>query len=177
MRQLDRGLSVLVLAMALGVSGGGARADDAACQVVLEAVIKQAGVPVRQTINIESAASPGKPLKGEIIRLGDTLYMKAGSQWVARPYDGQKAVNDSRQAMQKAAHSCARVRSDTIDGKPATLYSVQTKGEQGTADSEIWIGADGLPARQRTEMQGADKARHEVRFDYADVTAPTNVRR
>lgn len=177
MARIGRGLSVFVPLMTLGLSAGGARADDAACQAVLEAVIKQAGVPVRQMITIESAASPGKPLKSEIIRLGDTLYMQIGSQWVTRPYDSQKAVSDSRQSMQKATHTCARVRSDAVDGKQATLYSVQTKGEQGTTNSEIWIGADGLPIQQHTDMQGPSKSRHEVRFDYANVTAPTNIRR
>lgn len=170
-------LSILAFLVALGLSTGAARADDAACQAVLESVIKQAGVPVRQIITIESAASPGKPLKSEIIRLGDTLYMQIGSQWVTRPYDSQKAVSDSRQSMQKATHTCARVRSDTVDGKQATLYSVQTKGEQGTTNSEIWIGGDGLPIQQHTDMQGPSKSRHEVRFDYANVTAATNIRR
>lgn len=172
-----RRLSLLVFSMALGLSATGVRADDAACQAVLDAVIKQAGVPVRQMITIESASSPGKPLKSEIIRLGDTLYMQIGSQWVTRPYDSQKAVSDSRQSMQKATHTCARVRSDTVDGKQATLYSVQTRGEQGATNSEIWIGADGLPIQQHTDMQGPSKSRHEVRFDYANVTAPTNIRR
>lgn len=177
MTNTGHGLSVHALAMALGLSAGGARADDAACQAVLDAVIKQAGVPVRQIITIESAASPSKPIKSEIIRTGDTLYMLVGSQWVMRPYDSQKAVNDSRQAMQKAAYTCTRVRSDTVDGKQATLYSVRTKSEQGTTDAEIWIAADGLPIRQHTDMQGPNKTRHEVRFDYTNVTAPTNVRR
>lgn len=177
MTKIGRGLSVLVPLMAVGLSAGTARADDAACQAVLEAVIKHAGVPVRQIITIESASSPGKPIKSEIIRMGDTLYMLVGSQWVARPYDSQKAANDSRQSMQKAAHTCTHVRSDIVEGKPATLYSVQTKSEQGTSEAEIWIAADGLPIRQHTDMQGPSKSRHEVRFDYTNVTAPTNVRR
>ena len=177
MTKIGRGLSVFVFSMALGLWAGGARSDDAACQAVLDAVIKQAGVPVRQFITIESAASPGKPLKSEMIRTGDTIYMQIGGQWVARPYDSQKAVSDSRQAMQKAAYTCARLRRDTVDGKPATLYSVQTKSEQGTTDAEIWIAADGLPIRQHTDMQGPNKTRHEVRFDYTKVTAPTNFRR
>lgn len=177
MTKIGHGLSVFVFSMTLGLWAGVARADDPACQAVLDAVIKQAGVPVRQLITIESAASPGKPLKSEMIRMADTIYMQVGGQWVARPYDSQKAVSDSRQAMQKAAYTCARLRSDTVDGKQATLYSVQTKSEQGTTDAEIWIAADGLPIRQHTVMQGPNKTRHEVRFDYTNVTAPTNARR
>lgn len=172
-----RGLSILILSAAFALPACLARADDVACQAVLDAVVKQAAVPVRQVITIESAAAPGKPLRGEIIRLGDTLYMRAGSEWVARPYDAQKAAGDSRQAMQKTPHTCTRVRVDTVDGKEATLYSVRTTGAQGPTESEIWIGGEGLPVRQQTDVQGTDKAQHKVRFEYANVTAPTNFRR
>jgi len=177
MTRIRRGLSIVTLSAALSLPAGIARADDAACQAVLDAVVKQAGVPVRQVITIESAAASGKPLRGEIVRLGDTLYMRAGSEWVARPYDAQKAASDSRQAMQKAPHTCARVRVDTFDGKEATLYSVRTTGAQGPTESEIWIGGEGLPVRQQTEVPGPDKALHKVRFEYANVTAPANFRR
>jgi hypothetical protein len=177
MTNIRRGLSSLILAAALALPAGIAKADDAACQPVLDAVIKQAGVPVRQVITIESAAAPGKPLRGEIIRLGDTLYMRAGSEWIAKPYDARKAVSDSTQALQKSPHTCTRVRVDTFDGKEATLYRVQTSGAQGPTVSEIWIGGDGLPVRQQTDVQGADKAQHKVRFEYANVTAPANFRR
>ena len=77
-------LSVPVfVAAALGVTWAPAGADDAACQAVLQAAIKQAAVPVHQKITVESAAAPGKPMQSEMIRLGDTLYMQVG--W---PVDG-----------------------------------------------------------------------------------------
>jgi hypothetical protein len=177
MTDIGRALSILVLSTAIGLPAGVARADDAACQAVLDAVIKQAGVPVRQVITIESPEAPGKPLRGEIIRLGDTLYMRAGREWIAKPYDAVKAVSDSRQAMQKAPHSCTRVRVEAVEGREATLYSIRTTGPQGPTESEIWIGADGLPLRQQTEVQGTGKGLHKVQFEYANVTAPANFRR
>ena len=169
-------LAALGLATALVISNGAVRADEAACQAVLDAVVKQASVPVHQTISIESAAAPGKPLQSEIIRIGDTMYMQVRGQWTSRPYDSQKAASDARQAMQKAEHTCTRVRSEVVDGQPAVLYSIQSKTEQGRTDSQSWISTNGLPLRQHTEMLGAAKGRHDVRFDYADVKAPADVR-
>jgi outer membrane lipoprotein-sorting protein len=113
-----------------------------------------------------------------MIRTGDTLYMQIRGQWTSRPYDGQKAVNDARQAMQKAEHSCTRVRSETVDGQPADLYSVEAKTASGGTDSQIWISpASGLPLRQHTVMldQGSAKAQHDVHFDYVDVGAPQSI--
>ena len=58
----------MFVAAALGVTWAPAGADDAACQAVLQAAIKQAAVPVHQKVTIESAAAPGKvgirPLPG-----------------------------------------------------------------------------------------------------------------
>ena len=178
MRVIGRRLPLLVLGTALGVLGWEARADDAACQAVLDAVIKQATVPVHQKISIESAAAPGKALQSEMIRTGDTLYMQVRGQWTSRPYDGQKAASDARQAMQKAEHSCTRVRSEALDGQPADLYSVEAKTASGGTNSQIWISsASGLPLRQHTVMleQDSAKAQHDVRFDYTDVRAPQSI--
>lgn len=123
-RPLSVPVLAAALAAALGVMWPQARADDAACQAVLQAVIKQAAVPVHQKVTVESAAAPGKPMHNEMIRLGDTLYMQARGQWLARPYDAAKAADDARQAMTKAEHSCARVRSEAVDGQPAELYRI-----------------------------------------------------
>jgi len=173
-------LSVPLFAVALGVISAPARADDAACQAVLQAVLKQAAVPVHQKVTIESATAPGKPMQNEMIRLGDTLYMQARGQWKPRPYDAAKAADDARQAMTKGEHSCTRVRSEAVDGQPAVLYGVQSKTATGGSDSQIWIStASGLPLRQTVTMleQGTVKLKHEVRSSYTNVRAPAGVSR
>ena len=179
-RMIGRRLAVVVLGTAFGMLAREAIAGDAACQAVLDAVIKQATIPVHQKISIESAAAPGKVLQSEMIRTGDTLYMQVRGQWTSLPYDGQKAANDARQAMQKADYSCTRVRSEAVDGQPTDLFSVEAKTVSGGTESQIWIShASGLPLRQHTVMleQGNAEGQHDVRFDYANVTAPTSVPR
>ena len=178
MRTIGRRIAILALSAMLGVFSRGAAAADEACQAVLDAVIKQATVPVHQKVSIESAAAPGKPLQSEMIRTGDTLYMQIRGQWTSRPYDGQKAAADARQAMQKAEHGCIGVRSEAVDGQPAELYSVRSKTASGGTESQIWISpTTGLPLRQHTVMleNGAAKARHVVLFDYANVRAPAGI--
>ena len=107
---------------------------------MLQAVLKQTAAPVHQKVTIETAAAPDKPMHNEMIRLGDTLYMQARGQWMARPYDAAKAADDARQAMTKGEHSCTRVRSEAVDGQPAELYRVQSKtadGRQRYADLDL----------------------------------------
>ena len=178
MRAIGRQPSILVLGTALGAFGRQAVADDIACEAVLDAVIKQTTVPVHQKISIENAAVPGKSLQSEMIRTDDTLYMQILGKWTSRPYDGRKAVNDARQAMQKAEHNCMRVRSDAVDGQPADLYSVEAKTASGGTESQIWISSvSGLPLRQHTVMleAGSAKAQQDVLFDYANVRAPQTI--
>ena len=107
-------LPVPMFATVLASIGVPARADDAACQAVLQAVLKQTAAPVHQKVTIETAAAPDKPMQNEMIRLGDTLYMQARGQWMARPYDAAKAADDARQAMTKGEHSCTRMRLSLI---------------------------------------------------------------
>src|SRR4029450_2144825 len=95
-------------AAALGVMRPDARADDAACQAVLQAVLKQTAAPVHQKVTIESPAARGKPMQNEMIRLGDTLYMQARGQWMARPYDAAKAAEDARPGLTKGGPRCTR---------------------------------------------------------------------
>jgi hypothetical protein len=152
-----------------------AAAGDADCKAVIDAVIKQAGVPVHQKVTIESAQAPGRKIESEVIRIGDALYMQMRGHWMKRPYDAAKAMADAQEAMRKSSHTCSLVRREAIDGQAADLYKVHTEGPEGVTDGEVWISAaSGLPLRQRTEMsaQGLSKSRHEVVFDYANVKAP-----
>jgi hypothetical protein len=175
-----RTTAVLALgAMTLGVSPTALRADDAACQAVLAAIIKQTTVPVHQKITVEKPGAPGEPDQSETIRVDGTLYMEDGGQWTARPYDSAKAAEDVRRAMQKAEHSCTRLRGEPVDGQAADLYSVHSKTATSSSDAQVWISsATGLPLRYNATMeQGATKVKSEVRYDYADVRAPAGVAR
>ena len=161
--------------------GSNAHADDAACQAVLQSVIKQAAVPVHQKITIESAAAPGKPIQSETIHLGEMLYMQVQGRWMTRPYDAAKAAEDARQAMTKAEHSCTRVRSEAVGSiRRALQRAEQDADRRSPAVRQIWIATGaGVPLRQATTIteQGAVKMKHEVRFDYANVAAPAGAAR
>src|SRR5262245_35994702 len=124
--------SLAAIVATLGPSSGIARADDAACKAVLDAVIKQSTMPVRQKGTIESAQAPGRKFESEMVRLGDTLYMQMNGQWHKRPYDPAKTVAEAKEAMAKSTHSCTLVRREAVNGQPADLYKVHSEGPQGT---------------------------------------------
>ena len=177
---IDRRLAVLVLGTALGMFAREANADDAACQAVLDAVIKQATIPVHQKISIESAAAPGKALQSEMIRTDDTLYMQVRGQWTSRPMTARRLqTTRGRRCRKRTTTARAYVAKRSTANLQIFSASKQRLCSGGT-ESQIWIShASGLPLRQHTVMleQGNAKGQHDVRFDYADVTAPTGVPR
>jgi len=150
-------------------------AGDADCKAVLDAVVKQAGVPVHQKMEIESSQARGRKMQSEIVRTADALYMQINGQWHKRPYDPARTVADAQEAMRKSAHTCTLVRRDSVNGQAADLYKVHSEGAQGTSDAEVWLSvADGLPLRQHTQMTppGGAPMRHDVTYDYGNVKAP-----
>jgi len=90
----------------------------------MQAVLKQAAVPVHQKVTSESAAAPGKPMQNEMIRLGDTLTCRR-APWMARPTTPRRRRMMPGRPYQGRAH-CTRVRSEAVDGQPAELYRVQS---------------------------------------------------
>ena len=159
----------------LGLGSGIARADDTACKAVLDAVVKQSTVPVRQKMEMESTQASGRKMQSELVRVGDTLYMQLAGQWHKRPYDAAKTIAEAQEAMRKSTHKCEKVRREAVNGESADLYKVHSDGPQGTSEAEIWLSvASGLPLRQHTEMtppSGA-KLRHDVTYEYSNVKAP-----
>ncbi|MBL6616153.1 MAG: hypothetical protein ISP49_18935 [Reyranella sp.] len=175
-----RTMAVLALGVVtLGMSSSVVCADDAACEAVLAAIVKQTTVPVHQKITIETAAVPGRAIQSEIIHLNGTFYTQSHGQWTASPYDAAKAAGNVRQAMLKAEHSCTRLGSEPVDGQPAELYGVKSKSASSASEAQIWISsATGLPLRHNVTMdQGANQVKSEVRYEYANVRAPAGVAR
>lgn len=173
---VHRALSIVLSIVALlGLGSGGAWAGDAECKAILEAVTKQASLPVRQKGSMESAQAPGRKFESEMVRTADTLYLHMNGQWHKRPYDPAKTVADAREAMSKSKHSCELVRREQVNGQLADLYKVHSEGPQGTSDAEMWIGVtSGLPLRQRTQMTppSGTKMQHDVTYEYGNVKTP-----
>lgn len=177
-------ITVLSVTLALAVAPmafvSPSRADEAACKAVFDAVVKQSALPVRQKMTIETDGAPGRRLESEMVHMGDKLYMQINGHWITRPYDARKVTEDARKAMASPDHSCTRVGSESVDGKPADLYSVKSKADNGiTTESQIWIAKDrGVPLRQKTVMMppGKPKMQNEVSFAYDNVTAPAGAK-
>jgi len=170
----------LAMAVPMMAAGAGtARASEADCTAILDAMVKMATTPVRQKVSIKM---PGTrpPLQNEQIRIGDTMYMQAHDRWVTQPYDGQKIAANARQALDATPHTCSREGSEPVDGQPADVYRMESAAPESKSESRIWISpTSGLPLRQHTILlEGANaNGEHDARYDYTNVTPPTGVKK
>jgi hypothetical protein len=167
---------VALLGLGLGLGSGIARADEAACKAVVEAMIKQAKTPMHQKVAVESSQQPGRKIQSETIQIGDTFYMRMQQgQWIKRAHDAGKLISETEEAMQKSSYNCSLVRREAIDGQAADLYKVHSESHQGASDAEIWVSvASGLPLRQHTLLTPPNgvKMQLDVTYDYSNVKAP-----
>ena len=174
------GLAIAVACTAGCLAGtDAARASEADCTAILDAMVKMATTPVRQKVSIKM---PGTrpPLQTESIRIGDTMYMQARGQWFTQPYDGQKIAANARQALDAAPHTCSREGSEPVNGQPADIYRMENAASGSKSESRIWISpTSGLPLRQHTILlEGANaNGEHEARYDYTNVTPPPGVKK
>jgi hypothetical protein len=164
-------LAVLALPLASPV----AHADAAACQPVIAAMARVAGIPSHQYM---TRTLPGMGSKqSEVVITASAMWILVDGRWKSIPYDGQRQVAEMKrkyaEAVASGSVSCARAADEAAGGEPAAVYTLHQTTEAGTTDTRVWISTSrGLPMRQVIDIPEL-KARTDSRFDYANVQPPT----
>ena len=125
----------IVLAAFATTLAGSARAD--ACEALLGAMIKLAGTPHRLYATQTTPLLGNKPRETQSVVADKTMWILASSgKWHAMPYDMPAAIETARRMPD--AHACQHVRDEPVNGEAASLFTVRSKTEFGTVDSQIW---------------------------------------
>lgn len=160
-------LSVFMLAAGLvtvSVFATNVRAADASCKPVLDAMTKASNTPYHEFAN-----AGGKSF--EKIYTTTSLSVGHDGHWAEMPAS-PKDLMDGVTFTQ-----CKSLRTDMIEGQPATVYAVRERITDTDADtqSQLWIGnVSGLPLKSESDTQRGGKTMHvSTRFTYTNVQAPT----
>ena len=150
-----------------------ARAEDAACEAVLDAFARLANTPNHQiTVQRDHSGTT----MAESINTGTRLYVRGRGTWTSKPFSPAAEIMAEAARAKSQKSTCRRGRDQNVEGVEASLYSVHTKTDDGTSDAKLWIAkANGLPVRQEIKLdltQVPGKTHIEVRFVYAGVAAP-----
>ncbi|MGH8212608.1 MAG: hypothetical protein ACREPP_05185 [Rhodanobacteraceae bacterium] len=148
-----------------------ARADDASCKPLSDAMIKAASTPYH-----EFTTAGGESF--EKIYTTKALYIGSHGHWMKTDASPQILLDALRQSG-AAFTECKALRTETVDGQAATVYAAHEHlASIGEDDhSQIWIGnANGLPLKSESDSQRAGRTSHvSAHFTYGNVQPPAGV--
>lgn len=168
-------LSICVLSTLCGTATT-ARAADAACKPVFDAMTKAAITP-NHLFMTQTAAYNAAPESGETITTANKMYVNADGKWSTLPYNPQQQATEMREANKTGNVTCQYLRDEDVAGESTALYNTQDKQESGeTITVQVWISkSTGLPVKQIMDMDVGGKrgkSHTDIRIDYSNVQAP-----
>lgn len=114
----------------------------------------------------------------EMIVIGKTTWMKVGEKWQKMPMQLDSTIADMRTAFNKEGmkwfSDVKYTGDDTVDGKPAYIYTYQGKGPNnvGENDSKLWIAkSDGLPLKIEAIYKSGNLKSMTIEYDYETPVA------
>lgn len=120
----------------------------------------------------------------EMLVIGKDVYMGVGGRWQKVPGNLGGSVPDMRKEWDKKGRTWISdpkyVGEETVDGKPAYVYTYFNKGVEGMGanDSKIWIAkSDGLPVRIEATYKSGPLKTMTIDYDYdANISIEPPVR-
>jgi hypothetical protein len=155
-----------------------AGADD--CRPVVDAMQKLAITPVHEYMQ-ETAAFRKAPSSNEAVIIGSAMYVRVSGQWHTMPYDPKERAQEIAQSTAGKHATCRYLRDENVGSEAASVYATHDdQGEGSTVDNTLWISKSrGLPLRQGIDIDVGGKfgkSHTDIRFDYADVRVPVDVK-
>lgn len=146
------------------------------CDAVIAALMKVYQVPAHLYMTQTAGLNGGKTKNSETIYLNGVTFVKLDGPWRKSRISPQDLADSKKESDQKIG-TCSPVRDEAVNGEPATLYKNHTQTPDDSIDTQIWISkVRGLPLKQAYDLDvhagAAGKSHSEIRYEYANVTAP-----
>ena len=144
------------------------------CQPIFDALTK-AATTSSHSYSIHTLL--GKTTSSETIYAQNKAFIRVKGKWMASP-DGPKEILEQESENRKqGAATCKVVREESVNGQPATVYSLHSKTEDGTEDAQMWIAkGTGLPLRKEMDMDvgggNMGKSHVSIRYEYGNIHPP-----
>jgi len=162
-------LSLLVMGDAMT-----ARAADV-CQPVFDALTKVATTP-SHSHTTNTAGNGGKSAEAETIFTNGQKYIRVRGKWMRIPVTSQGVLEREKEKEEKGKSTCQLLRSESVNGEAAKLYSVHREYDEVKEDGQMWVSTStGLLLRVEEDVnnRGNKKKEHQsTRFEYSNVKAP-----
>jgi hypothetical protein len=173
-------VSPLALAVALAMAllqAPGARAQDASCKAVFNAIRVQAKTPNHQYFTISGAEPDSNALTNEMINTGSARFILMNGKWQSEPESPREMMKREEKNFKNSNTICRVLREELVEGTPSTVFVEQSQTGPISSVGLIWIAkSSGLPVREQINTDAgtgpAGKRHLEIRIVYTDVKAP-----
>jgi len=164
-------LSVSLLPIWLTASAHGADS----CQPVFDALIKAATTP-NHSYTTSTGINGGKATEAETIVANGQKYIRARGKWMRIPVSSQDMVEEEKERERQGKSTCQFLRTDSVNGETAMLYSFHRDYEDIKEDGQMWVSrSSGLIVRAELDVDSPDnkvKEHHSSRIEYSNVQPP-----
>lgn len=171
-------LTLVGFALLTTIPDGSSHAYAAeSCQSVYDALTKVVTTP-SHSYTTHTAAFPkgGKPRSSETIYAGGKVYIRVNGKWMASPVEPKDVLEHQRENRERGKATCQFMRSESVNGEAATLYSLHRENEGDKEDAQMWISnSTGLLLRSEQDMDvggAAGKEHRSARFEYGNIRPP-----
>lgn len=134
------------------------------CDAVVAASIKVLQVPA----HLYTSETGDRTRSSETIYIDGATYFRIEGRWQKSGFP-REPLPEQKKEFEDKIGTCTVLRDEAVGGEPATLYKVRNKSE-GAGEAQVWISKlRGLLLKQSF---GGDRNHMEIRYEYANVTAP-----
>jgi hypothetical protein len=153
-----------------------ASAQDS-CQPVFDALTKIVTTP-NHSYSTSTAAfqGHGQPHESETIYVDGRIFIRVRGQWVQSKMTPAEVLEQEKENRRKGKASCQAVRSDSVNGEAATVYSIHSETQDAKGEGQLWISKSTvrlLRKEQDMDVEGAmGKSYRSSRYEYSNVRPP-----
>lgn len=162
-------LSLLVMHLAVTT-----RAADA-CDPVFDALTKVATTP-SHSYTTNTDFNGGKAMEAETIFANGQKYIRVRGKWMRIPVTSKDVLEQEKEKEEKGKSTCQLLRSESVNGETARLYSVHREFDEVKEDGQMWVSTStGLLLRVEEDLdhRGNKKKEHQsTRFEYGNIRPP-----
>jgi hypothetical protein len=150
--------------------------DLASCKPVIDALVKRGPVAYHAYYTRTESTAGAKPKTSEMISAGGHHYVQLQGQWVRSPMTPDDLIKIEQDNLANAKGlSCRKLRDESVDGTPATVYVVHAQTDEATSEAQEWIArGSGVELRTESDIDTGDgyKTHMSSHYEYANVKAP-----
>ncbi len=151
-----------------------ARAADS-CQPVFDALTKIATTPSHSNTT-NTGVNGGKPVQAETIFANGQKYIRVHGKWMRIPVTSQVVLEQEKEKEEKGTSTCRFLRSESVNGEAAKLYSMHREYGEVKEDGQMWVSTSTgrlLRVEEDVDNRGNNRKEHQsTRFDYGNVQPP-----